>query len=193
MSARLGRNDWLAQALETLRREGVAGVRVERLARSLGVTKGSFYWHFEDRQDLLDRMLDYWAEELTTRVLEEIDRIRGTPEERLLALMKLVTLTERGRYDVAFRAWASIDRRAARTVRQVDERRLDGVRKLFAELGFCGRELEMRTRLFLCYQVGEAGLLAREGRAERRALLALRHELLTGPRSQPVAARGRRR
>ena len=57
-SKRLNRTDWLDAALTSLVRGGIEGVRVERLARDLGVTKGSFYWHFEDRPDLLRGLLD---------------------------------------------------------------------------------------------------------------------------------------
>ena len=83
----LDRNAWLVQALKILSREGLAGVRVEKIARSLHVTKGSFYWHFKDRDDLFSGMLDYWADVLTDDVFKEVLACRGNAKRRLLKLM----------------------------------------------------------------------------------------------------------
>jgi AcrR family transcriptional regulator len=175
----LGPEDWLAQALKTLEEEGVSNLRVERLARSLGVTKGSFYWHFKDRQDLLDRLLDYWAVELTTKVIDENRASGGNARRRLRDLMVSVTQRELGRYDLAVRAWAVFDKRAAKTVGEIDKSRLAYVKELFSELGFRGRSLEMRARAFVYYQVAEPMMLLPADRTERIRLLELRHDLLT--------------
>ena len=58
---RVSKAEWLAQSLEVLAAEGVQGVRVERLARDLGIAKAGFYWHFRDRRDLMQSLLDYWT------------------------------------------------------------------------------------------------------------------------------------
>lgn len=64
------RAQWVAAGLESLRQGGVGAVRVERLAARLGITKGSFYWHFRNRGDLLDALLEYWAREMTDAEFE---------------------------------------------------------------------------------------------------------------------------
>jgi AcrR family transcriptional regulator len=176
---RLGREDWLARALKALETEGVAGVRVESLARSLGVTKGSFYWHFKDRDDLLESLLDYWANEVNTKVIEENRASGGDARARLRHLMRSITERELTRYDLAVRAWAVFDPRAAGAAKQSDEQRYAYVKGLFHEIGFRGSPLELRTRLFMHYQIAEPILFLKHSAAERRKLLKLRHEFLT--------------
>ena len=73
--ARLTRHDWETAALDALAAGGVEAVAVEPLARRLGVTKGSFYWHFDDRRELLEAALGRWERLHTTEVLEELDRV----------------------------------------------------------------------------------------------------------------------
>ena len=86
---RLSDEDWLALALEVLSREGEADLRIDRLCQGLGVTKGSFYAHFENRADFVGRLVAYWAEESTESTISVIDNLRGeTAEARLLALMR---------------------------------------------------------------------------------------------------------
>ena len=87
-SGRLSRDDWLAAALEVLYDEGVGNVSIVRIARDLGVTRGSFYWHFKDRHDLLRSLLDFWVHSQTEAILEKVDQFEGTPSERLLKLME---------------------------------------------------------------------------------------------------------
>ena len=81
---------WALAALRALAEGGVPAVRVEVLARRLGVTKGSFYHHFESRRQLLDRAVEAWEQLATEQVIETVNAGAGTPEERLVALAKVV-------------------------------------------------------------------------------------------------------
>ena len=78
--AALDREAWIEAAIGTLAEHGVAGVRVESLAKSLGVTKGSFYWHFRDRPDLLAAVLDFWKQ---GRISDIIRQTRCDPGQEL--------------------------------------------------------------------------------------------------------------
>ncbi len=176
---RLDREDWLGAALEVLQSEGVGKVNVVRIARDLGVTSGSFYWHFKDRNDLLQSMLDFWVSSQTEEILENVDQ--GTPSDRLLKLMEILTLGEQARYEVAIRAWAGFDKMAAEVVRGTDKRRIEWLRSIFHELGFSGVEAEMRARLFVYYQLAEPMVLWREPKSKQREIVRLRHRLLTSP------------
>jgi AcrR family transcriptional regulator len=178
-SKRLSRDDWLAAALEVLFSEGVGKVSIVRIARDLGVTSGSFYWHFKDRNDLLRRLLDFWVHSQTEAILEKVDQFEGTPSERLLKLMELLTLGEQARYEVAIRAWAGFDDMAAEVVRAADKRRIEWLRAMFRKLGFKGNEAEMRARMFVYYQLAEPSVLWRESKSKRREIMRLRHRLLT--------------
>lgn len=176
---RLNPTNWLAKALDVLTNEGFAAVRIERLAKALGVTKGSFYWHFKDHRDLLDGILAYWAEELTENVVEMVNQAHGDAKQRLLTLMAILSDEKFGRHEAAIRAWSTHDRAAAAVVKKVDQQRLATIRKLFRQMGFRGDQVEMRTRLFAYYYVAESSIRDRESDQERLRLLKLRHKLLT--------------
>lgn len=176
---RLTRKDWLDAAFRTLAREGYRGVRVEVLARDLGVTKGSFYWHFTDRDDLLTSLLHHWHESMTGRVLGEVSDMATPPAARLDALMRFVSKRHYGRHDGAVRQWAQQDKAAARFVRRVDELRFGFVRDLLEEMGFRGADLEMRTRLAVYHLVAEPTIQLREKPSERDAMQRARIALLT--------------
>ncbi len=181
---RLGPHDWVVEALETLRREGVVGVSVENIARSMGVTKGSFYHHFKDKEEFIDWLLEYWETELTDKIDAHLSHLHGKPAERLLALLEFIAEHETNRYDASMRAWALHDERVARVVRRVDRKRLAYVRNLFLKLGFPPDQARMRSRVSYYYVVGEYTALVDEGPLEDRLEnVRLRHELLTGWRA----------
>ena len=81
-SKRLSREDWLAAALEVLYGEGVGKVSIVRIARDMGVTSGSFYWHFKDRNDLLRSLLDFWVRSQTEAIFEKVDQFEGKRRRR---------------------------------------------------------------------------------------------------------------
>ena len=146
---------WVAAALEAMRRGGIAAVRIERLAADLGITKGSFYWHFRERDELLEALLEYWSREMTD---VEFERIRAIPMDlagRLLALAGDVLDRGMGRYDPAIRAWARSDRKVAAEVAQVDRRRVRALTKVFEEGGFSAAAARIRARLFYTFLLGE--------------------------------------
>jgi AcrR family transcriptional regulator len=146
---------WLHAGLEALRKGGVGAVRVERLAEHLGVTKGSFYWHFRDRGALLDALLEFWSREMTDAEFERIQTLRGGLAPRLLALAEDVLEKGMGRYDPAIRAWARHDRKVAAAVGQVDRRRVRALTGFFEEGGFASAEARTRARLFYTFLLGE--------------------------------------
>ena len=175
----LDREAWLRHALKTLREQGVQGVRIERLAKDLNVTRGSFYWHFQNRQDLLQAMLDYWAEAYTGTIVDNPDFEDGDPDSILLAAMKTVREQRLDEYELAFRGWADHDPAADRVVREVYARRNEFVSGLFKRLGFRGEDSEVRTRLMLCYMSWEPNMYADESDRRRLRLLKMQHKLLT--------------
>jgi AcrR family transcriptional regulator len=170
--------EWLARALDVLEGEGVDGVRVERLARDLGVAKSGFYWHFTDREDLLKEMLRYWSDEFTESVLVSPKTCEGSAGDRLFNVMEMVEEQEMARYDLAVRAWAERDRFARKALRRVYQRRLGFVTQIFQDLGFRGQELEMRAKLFTVYHSWQQTFAHKDTRAQRTALRKLRYTML---------------
>jgi AcrR family transcriptional regulator len=165
---RTSKQEWLAEALRVLEEGGVAAVRVDRLAGNLGTSRSGFYWHFRDRAELLEAMLDYWSREYTGIVARDPDIAALPPRQRLARLIEMIA--ERGltRYEIAMRAWAAHDRDVARAVRRVYADRLDFVAAALHELGFRGVDLDARARLFVVYHSWER-LTFGDGTAEERA------------------------
>lgn len=168
---RLSKDEWLARALEATAKRGVTKLRIDALVASLGVTKGSFYWHFRDREDFVKSLAQYWARTSTDVVVEELSRAERDPRVQMRRLMELVVREDLSRYDLAMRTLATQEPGVAAVVRRVDRTRMATVRSLFAEMGYRGRELETRTRIFVGYMSLEHGIYPRESKKERLASL----------------------
>jgi AcrR family transcriptional regulator len=176
---RVSKAEWLQTALALLESQGVEAVRVERIARELGISKSGFYWHFKDRDDLRGQMVDYWAHEFTEVVTANPSMSEGSPRERLEQTMLMILDHDLTRYEVPMRAWAEADANTARRVREVYQLRLDFLRQIFRDLGFKGDELEMRTRLFACYHTWERAMFSKDSKKSLRKLIKRRVDLLS--------------
>jgi len=148
---RLTRDNWLALALEILAQEGRAKIKIECIAERLGVTRGSFYAHFPDRRDFNNSIAVYWAETLTSKALANLRLNKGSAQERLLMLIQRVKDDDLPKYDIVMRAWALDEPLVAEQVERVDRERYEYIKSLFAEMGFTGNDLEMRTMIFQVY------------------------------------------
>ncbi len=176
---KLSRDQWLEHALDVLRDEGITGVRVERLARDLGVTKGSFYWHFSDRADLFTNLLSYWTQQYNDVVTRNSQFTEAEPAAGMLAAMIKVREEGLDQYELAMRAWADHDPQVRKTVRMVYGQRTAFIRGFFVRLGFRGADAEIRTRLVLSYLSWEPNMFSDDTKAQRLSLLKRQHELLT--------------
>ncbi len=176
----ISKAEWLAAGLKALGEQGVANLTVEGLAKTLGIAKAGFYWHFKNRDDLLRQMLDYWTHEVTEIISENPEVIALEPIGRLTKTAEMILDYDLTRFEIAIRQWALQDQQAARAVKQVNRKRLDFIRNALAELGFTGDDLEMRTMLFVCYQTWESTMFREITRKRRRELIANRIEILTG-------------
>lgn len=179
ISKRLTRKQFLARSLNILAKEGHAKLRVQSLTKELGVTTGSFYWHFKNRWDFVLSLVEYWGETSTTAVLKKLQQLEGSGEERLYALMQILHDGRFSRHDVFIHAWAARDKKVAALVKEVDSQRYEFVKSLFSEIGFRGQELEVRTRIFAVYFSLEFAFLLRETPEERRKRLKLKHAFFT--------------
>lgn len=155
---RLSRDDWADAALSAIGEGGLAAVAVEPLAERLGTTKGSFYWHFADRDALLGAALARWEDSHTTAVTAEIDAASDNPVVQLRRLFTRVTkLAERDRIEVALLATADHPA-VAPVLARATERRLAYSTSLFARLGFGAAEARRRALLVYSAYLGHAQL-----------------------------------
>jgi AcrR family transcriptional regulator len=163
-TATLDADSWIDAALEALSEGGIDAVRVDPLAKGLGVTRGSFYWHFKDRDALHQAMLRRWR---TLANYNVFDRVEGTSDpagsrlERLLALpYSSPRSAKAAAVELAIRLWARRDREAAKAVRHIDRVRLQYFAKLLAEHGFEQKEARRRALLFYAALMAEAFIVA---------------------------------
>jgi AcrR family transcriptional regulator len=159
-TARLSRDDWVGAALTALMSEGAEAVAVQPLARSLETTKGSFYWHFRDRHELLAAALEAWVELRTERVIDELESLEAGPEQRLTLLFAKVTeaaVSHRGE----LRLLASADEPlVAAAVAAATERRTAYVAGLLRSTGLAPAEARRRAVLAYAAYLGIAQLSA---------------------------------
>ncbi|MDR2000420.1 MAG: TetR/AcrR family transcriptional regulator [Zoogloeaceae bacterium] len=153
----LDRSAWIKGALAALSEEGHAGLRVETLAKRLNVTKGSFYWHFEDRHDLVGAVLEAWK----LGRIADIHKQTAAPSGKELAALRHtleVYSTSRNRkglpIELAVREWANRDTRATAIVAEVDAERMRCTARLFEKLGASPAEATARSLLLYAYVFG---------------------------------------
>jgi len=165
---------WISAALSTLAEKGIDGLRIETLSRALGVTKGSFYWRFKDRDDLLVTMLDGWRRRATLDVIAAIEERGRTAQQRLHELIRFPFTSPRSEHganvELSIRLWARTDARAHKALNEVDELRLRYIASLFGELGFS--EIEAAARASLAYSFMRVGSTLKSVRADMALLVA---------------------
>jgi len=176
---RTSREQWVEQGLQALAAAGPDAVRVEVLAKALGVTKGGFYGAFADRDALLGAMLDTWERESTDEVLERVERAGGDAPARIRRAGALTFSSERLLpIDLAVRAWARRDPAVAERLRRVDDRRMELLRELIGSFCADPDEVEARSLLAFCLAIGEHFLAAGHGDRTRADVLARAADLL---------------
>jgi AcrR family transcriptional regulator len=171
---RTPRTSWIDEGLRALAAGGPDAVRIETLAQALGVTKGGFYWHFDDRRALLEEMLDTWERVMIDEVIERIEGEGGDARAKLQRLFVLALLSdELLGIELAIRDWARREKTVAKRLRRVDNRRMDYMRSLFG--AFCPDEddVEVRCLLSMSLFVGNHFIAADHGDRSRKHVLRL--------------------
>ena len=182
---RLGREDWVREALEALQERGVDGVKIVVIADRMGVTSGSFYWHFKGLPDLLDCLLDYWERELTDTVMEAAKAYSGPPEDRILNLMVQVIEENAAVYDHAIFIWAQKDQKAKTVHQRTLHKRFDFARWMFKQCGFSDRQARIRGRMMVAYLMGESATDLKSD-PKWRAGIREKHKILTSRSDRPM-------
>lgn len=150
------REIWLNAALEVLRERGVDGIKVVSLANRLGLTSGSFYWHFKNVQDLLDSILDHWEHYLTDHVVKDAQNFKGTADQRILNLMLQVIHEGAGLPDHAISVWAKSNPETYHSYHRTIAKRFEFAKWMFEQAGFPPDEATTRGRLMVTSLMGES-------------------------------------
>ncbi|MBA3248816.1 MAG: TetR/AcrR family transcriptional regulator [Geodermatophilaceae bacterium] len=174
---RTPRGKWIDEGLRALAAGGPDAVRIESLAQALGVTRGGFYWHFDDRGALLDEMLDRWERATTDALIERVEGEGGDPRTKLRRLFALA-LSGDGvstgiTTDLAVRDWSRREQHVADRLRRVDNRRMAYLRSLYG--AFCPdpEDVEARCMLSFSLLIGNHFIAADHGVRSREDVLDL--------------------
>ena len=147
--SRLSREAWLDHALDRLRADGFTSLKADPLAKSLGVSRGSFYWHFEDLAVFHGAVLEHWLQVSVLSVVEQLESNGLAPADRLQSLIETAAAGSRD-LERAVRAWSLADPAVREAVELVDQQRIAYLEQLFAELGVAKKERTTRAlRLYL--------------------------------------------
>ena len=172
---------WIEVGLAELGRAGIEGVRVEVLAKHLGVTKGGFYRRFPDRAALLQAMLQNWSAGRIASIEQQASLDGATARDRLTSMIRLYSErmnTEGMAIELAIRQWARSDEAAAQAVAGVDAARLKNVGQLYRATGLAGDEADAQAFLFYCFVFGQSLLFLEQGPRKRAQLIARSAEKL---------------
>jgi AcrR family transcriptional regulator len=181
MAKRLTAHDWIDLALRTLAREGFDALKADVLARKLGVSRGSFYWHFGDLDGFHCRVIEHWRQSATEAIIAELERYESR-QERLDRLLRRAF----GHYNVLeirMRAWADNNAVAMRAVRDIDHRRCSYIERMLMESGIPAPAAAMRAQVLYWAYLGAAlsrGRLA--GERLKRTVTEIKQIALGAPR-----------
>lgn len=186
MSERLSKSSWIRRGLITLADEGHGGLKVGPMAARLHVSRGSFYWHFRDREELLRRVLDAWRATATEQLTARLEGAHRDPREQIRDVLSLPfrgrAAARAARIELAIRAWARRDEMARFAVDEADAARLAYIGQLFSSLGFGLAEARSRAALVYGFIVAESlSASLRPAPAQRAARNELVEQLVTRP------------
>lgn len=173
---------------------GIGGVKVERLAAILGVTVGSFYWHFATRGELLDALLVDWVQGNSRPFYTAVESAGPSAAAQFAAVIRMLIeeIDYSPGYDIAVRDWARNDPKVARTLRRIDDRRIALLHRIFRDFGYTEAEAFIRARVTYFHQVGYYAMRVRETQEQRVAYAPLYLEILAGPKApafEPIVTR----
>jgi len=170
--ARLSRSDWLAAARRVFVGTGIDEVKIDRLAKELGVTRGSFYWHFKDLDDLRSALVEDWREH-NRREIEAIEK-HWVDESPSLIDVGVAWFAERQGdmtvFSSAMRDWARKDNRIAPLVHEIDRSWIALIARAFAAMGYDADDSTVRARIVYYHRIGYHALPLDESLEELCAL-----------------------
>lgn len=180
----LTKEDWIHAAQRALVKGGVDAVRVDNVAKELKITRGSFYYHFKGRSELLEGILGNWRARATEDVINHLRNAQSSPKEQLERLLELPhhgqTAKEAASIELGIRAWARRDKQARQAIDEVDSHRLNYIEGLLIQIGIIEDEAKDRAVLIYAYQLSQS-LIHTEMRPEERQQRNLRMTRLLIP------------
>lgn len=184
MAKRLTAQDWVDFALQTLARDGFEALKADVLARKLGVSRGSFYWHFTELADFHARVIAHWRRTATDAIIADLE---GAPRAARLDILLRRAFSHSGALELRMRAWADHNAQAADALRDIDRRRCAYIERMLADEGVAPEIATMRAQILYWTYLGAA--LSRtklQGTALKRMVEELGRIGLGNPIGNPI-------
>lgn len=160
MTDQLSAQDWIDQGLKTLATRGFGALKAEPLAKAMGVSRGSFYWHFADIGAFHAAILKAWREVAAEAIIAHVEAPSGNGEPLVVLLQRV--FSEKLALERAVRSWATFDAAAKAAVLAIDRRRLDYIERLIRARGVSADAAQARAQIlywaFLGYALSEKPL-----------------------------------
>ena len=190
----LQRFDWLQQALELFVDEGIDAVRITRLADELGVTRGSFYWHFANREELIDALVSFWKGKNTAAFTGAVNHASSL-EDGILQLFETCVDTTQfdSRLDLALREWARRSASIRGLIDTEDSARIGALQDFYTRFGYPMPEALIRARVLYYSQIGFYALEVDEDLPTRLGYTEAYYECFTGQQLSAARANAFRR
>jgi AcrR family transcriptional regulator len=182
--------DWIVAGLAQLARQGIESVRIEVLARELAVSKGSFYWHFQDRDDLLTRMASHWEEQEAAWLSAEEAGAGDAPNAaaRWVRFVERSVEPDRIHVEIAIRAWARKDERMAARVTDIEARKARVIAGVLADIGFTREASDRWSEMVTLVYLGWLDRTARGPALGARGLGELLSDLILAASAKSASA-----
>ncbi|MCP4471889.1 MAG: TetR/AcrR family transcriptional regulator [Gammaproteobacteria bacterium] len=177
----LQRFDWLLKALEIFVEEGIDSIRITRLAEDLGVTRGSFYWHFQNREDLIDSLVSYWKDKNSAAIIESVTRASSLADGIFRFFETCIDSSQFDpRLDLALREWARRSTEIRALLDGEDETRIEALRQFYLRFEYPMPQALIRARVLYYSQIGFYALGTRESLETRLDYTEAYFEAFTG-------------
>ncbi|KNY15376.1 hypothetical protein AKG11_19380 [Shinella sp. SUS2] len=167
------REAWIEAGIAALVEEGIANVKIQVMAKTLAVSRSSFYWFFADLQELHRELLEHWLRKNTSPIIERALRPALTVTKAVCHIFEC--WVDPGlfspRLDAAVRSWAQVDASVRNVVDQADDQRVDAVARMFQRYSYPEDEAFIRARVLYFTQIGHYTLGMRDDREMRLRLL----------------------
>jgi AcrR family transcriptional regulator len=173
MTDQLSAKDWLDQGLKTLAQRGFTALKADPLAKSMGVSRGSFYWHFADIGAFHAAILKHWREVAAEQVIAGLESTEDDP----LSLLLRGAFGSKQALERAVRSWATVDPKARAAVQAIDRRRVDYVAHMLRQAGvkpdFAAARAQILYWAFLGYALSDQPMPLARQKAITDELLAM--------------------
>jgi AcrR family transcriptional regulator len=183
------RDDWLNAARDVLVTEGAASVKILPLSNRLGVSRSSFYWYFENRNDLLSALLEEWQARNTARIVTQCEAPAANITQALCNFFRCFVDARQfdTGLDFAIREWSRRERTVRKLVDQADQTRLAAVTEMYARHDYAPQDADARARILYYMQLGYHALEVKEDMDTRMSRVAAYIEGFTGQPADKTA------